>query len=309
MGCLRLTYWQKSLGLKVEKGNLNPLSNSSAGVYRYGFNGMEKDDEVSGSGNHTDFGARGYSNRLGRWWSVDKVVKPQLSSYQFGRDNPILFIDPDGNTEYIYYTYINEKGETYIQLVQDGSTFAYHWDSEYNTDGSETYYVQPYDVIKRVTIDKSSGKTVTTEGLTTERKSKLNFAQAAGSDQKSGIYFMDPNGNATPLNQALTGDVDIINLNGGLDALLALQVAGKQALVLSKGMTKTIVDATKVIKKTTEKVGKSMDGAEIKKEEVVSGDSVKTNHHWNKQKDGRYRIDSSTYTFYKDGKKIEEITE
>ena len=49
MGCLRLTYWQKSLGLKVEKGNLNPLSNSSAGVYRYGFNGMEKDD----SGNST----------------------------------------------------------------------------------------------------------------------------------------------------------------------------------------------------------------------------------------------------------------
>ncbi|MBL4704343.1 MAG: hypothetical protein JKY54_07470, partial [Flavobacteriales bacterium] len=40
--------------------------------YRFGFNGMEKDDEVkSGTGNHYNFGARCYDARLGRWLSLD----------------------------------------------------------------------------------------------------------------------------------------------------------------------------------------------------------------------------------------------
>ena len=41
--------------------------------YRYGFNGMEKDDEVKGSGNSYDFGARMYDSRLGRWLSIDAL--------------------------------------------------------------------------------------------------------------------------------------------------------------------------------------------------------------------------------------------
>jgi len=40
---------------------------ASSEDYRYGFNGKEKDDEVKGSGNSLDFGARMYDSRLGRW--------------------------------------------------------------------------------------------------------------------------------------------------------------------------------------------------------------------------------------------------
>jgi len=96
MGCLRLTYWQKSLGLKVEKGNLNPLSNSSAGVYRYGFQGQEKDDEVSGSGNSYTAEFWQYDSRLGRRWNVDPVVQFQISSYATFNNNSIYFVDSDG---------------------------------------------------------------------------------------------------------------------------------------------------------------------------------------------------------------------
>ena len=63
---------------------------------------MEKDDEVRGEGNHIDFGARGYDPRVARWLTRDKVVKPHLSSYIFGRNNPIIFIDPDGNDDYYF---------------------------------------------------------------------------------------------------------------------------------------------------------------------------------------------------------------
>ena len=39
---------------------------SCLNLYRYGFNGMEKDDEVSGSKNYYNFGARMYDSRIGR---------------------------------------------------------------------------------------------------------------------------------------------------------------------------------------------------------------------------------------------------
>ena len=72
-------------------------SDSSFG-YRYGFNGQEGDDEVAGEGNSYDFGARIYDSRLGRWMSVDPLMKkyPSLSAYSFVGNCPILFIDPDG---------------------------------------------------------------------------------------------------------------------------------------------------------------------------------------------------------------------
>jgi len=71
----------------------------SKGEYRYGFNGMEKDNELKGEGNSLDFGARIYDSRLGRWLSRDPLEKnfPSLSPYQFVENKPISLIDPDGN--------------------------------------------------------------------------------------------------------------------------------------------------------------------------------------------------------------------
>jgi hypothetical protein len=40
------------------------------GVYRFGFNGKEKDDEVKGEGNNLDFGARIYNSKFRRWLSL-----------------------------------------------------------------------------------------------------------------------------------------------------------------------------------------------------------------------------------------------
>jgi RHS repeat-associated protein len=70
----------------------------SSGNFPYGFNGKLKVDEISGDGNHIDFGARGYDTRLGRWWSIDPLFAkyPYQSPYDFAINNPILFIDKDG---------------------------------------------------------------------------------------------------------------------------------------------------------------------------------------------------------------------
>ncbi len=63
------------------------------------FNGMEKIEDLNGSGNALDFGARIYDARLGRWLSVDNRFKeiPSEAPYVGIGNMPIKFYDPDGN--------------------------------------------------------------------------------------------------------------------------------------------------------------------------------------------------------------------
>jgi RHS repeat-associated protein len=66
--------------------------------YRYAFNGMEHDPEVSGDGNSYTTEFRGYDPRLGRWKSLDPLMAkfPHSSPYVGFADNPIIYIDPYG---------------------------------------------------------------------------------------------------------------------------------------------------------------------------------------------------------------------
>jgi RHS repeat-associated protein len=66
--------------------------------YRYGFNGMEKDDEMKGNGNSYDFGARLYDSRIGRFLSIDPYSNyfSSTSDYIFAANTPIMAIDYDG---------------------------------------------------------------------------------------------------------------------------------------------------------------------------------------------------------------------
>lgn len=75
-----------------------PKRNLEVSPYRFAFNGKERDDEVKGSGNSYDFGARIYDERLGKWWSVDPKFKkyPGISTYNYTFNNPIIFVDPNG---------------------------------------------------------------------------------------------------------------------------------------------------------------------------------------------------------------------
>jgi len=68
-------------------------------AYRYGFNGKENDDDVGkGTGNQQDYGMRIYDPRVGRFFSEDPLFKnfPWYSVYQSTGDNPIKYIDLDG---------------------------------------------------------------------------------------------------------------------------------------------------------------------------------------------------------------------
>lgn len=67
--------------------------------YRWGFNkGSEKDNEISGQGNHYTTLYRSYNSRLGLWLNTDPEEEsyPEVSPYCSMDNNPIRNNDPDG---------------------------------------------------------------------------------------------------------------------------------------------------------------------------------------------------------------------
>ena len=85
-------------GLKHKGYNNVISSNGNSTAQKYGFGGKELNQEL-GIQWH-DFGARNYDASLGRWMNLDPLAEiPQnlsLSPYNFVKNNPVKFIDPDG---------------------------------------------------------------------------------------------------------------------------------------------------------------------------------------------------------------------
>ncbi|MCA6438219.1 MAG: hypothetical protein IM592_17295, partial [Bacteroidetes bacterium] len=110
-------------------GSPMPGRNFNASNYRYGYNGKENDNEVKGTGNSLDFGARVHDPRLGRFLSTDPLstTYPSISPYCFAANDPIRFIDVDGKgpgdrviifTGNILIPFIQQRTPTMDQLYK-----------------------------------------------------------------------------------------------------------------------------------------------------------------------------------------------
>lgn len=107
MGCLKISYYEQERALEVnpifftravEKNANTPIFCLSSS--RYGFNGMEKDNEVKNiTGAHYTTFWRQYDPRLGRWFSIDPETAKYAdqSPYAFSFNNPINLNDPEGD--------------------------------------------------------------------------------------------------------------------------------------------------------------------------------------------------------------------
>ena len=71
-------------------------STADSGVYRFGFNGHEKNDEIQGTGHSVSAQYWQYDPRLGRRWNIDPEVKFWESSYACFSNNPIFIFDKIG---------------------------------------------------------------------------------------------------------------------------------------------------------------------------------------------------------------------
>jgi RHS repeat-associated protein len=71
-------------------------------TYRFGFQGQEGDDEVSGEGNSYTAEFWQYDSRLGRRFNVDPIFKEYESPYACFGNSPISVIDPNGADSTFY---------------------------------------------------------------------------------------------------------------------------------------------------------------------------------------------------------------
>lgn len=79
-------------------GSQMPGRSFNSPDYRYGFNGMEKDDEVTGSsGNNYTATFWEYDARTGRRWNLDPQPVAWWSPYSTFYGMPIKFSDPNGD--------------------------------------------------------------------------------------------------------------------------------------------------------------------------------------------------------------------
>ncbi len=91
-------YYPNTTTANYPFGMLMPGRTYSSEEYGYGFNGKEKDDEVSNQGNCYDYGFRIYNSRLGKFLSIDPLAKSYSwnSPFAYAENSPIAFIDLDG---------------------------------------------------------------------------------------------------------------------------------------------------------------------------------------------------------------------
>ncbi|MCB9059858.1 MAG: hypothetical protein H6627_14930 [Calditrichae bacterium] len=72
---------------------------AAANSYRYGFNGQEKSLEIDQDGASMTAEFWQYDARIGRRWNVDPVIKDWESPYSTFSNNPILRVDPNGDSD------------------------------------------------------------------------------------------------------------------------------------------------------------------------------------------------------------------
>jgi RHS repeat-associated protein len=117
LGNARLTFTDKNANGQIDMSNVGtvneviqeshyyPFGLDMPGVWindsgvldnQYKYNGKELNGDFGL--NLMDYGARWYDASVGRWWAVDPLAEKykRWSPYNYGMDNPVRFIDPDG---------------------------------------------------------------------------------------------------------------------------------------------------------------------------------------------------------------------
>ncbi len=147
-----------------------PGRNANSGDYRYGFNGMEKDDNVKGLGNSYTTEFRQYDLRVGRWLSLDPLMAefPWQSPYVDFDNTPIYFVDIKGLEAETTIVGENDDGTyTVLDWIDDGKT----------------------DIITQ--SGEKIGNSLTTHSFVSDNGCAVEGAQINLNDNSGQIFFND----------------------------------------------------------------------------------------------------------------------
>ncbi len=103
--------------------------NTNLSDYRFGYQGSEMDNEHKGDGNSYTTFFRQHDPRLGRWFSMDPefAAFPSKSPFMSNSNNPIIFIDPLGDTDFytVHGKWIGTDGiENGLRTIVKSSDYA-----------------------------------------------------------------------------------------------------------------------------------------------------------------------------------------
>ena len=96
--------WQKSaldyttFGSSIPELQYAYSDGADTSKYRFGFNGQEKDNEVSGEDNSYTAEYWQFDSRLGRRFNIDPKSLRGVSGYSCFLNNPIVFVDQNGDS-------------------------------------------------------------------------------------------------------------------------------------------------------------------------------------------------------------------
>ncbi len=138
-------------------GMAMPGRNYQNDKYRYGFNGKEKDKDISVG--DLDFGARIYDGRIGRWLSLDPLQRkyPNESHYAYVSGSPLIFADKDGRDKIITITYIDKDGKSGTTTTVIKDKYINYQRIDKPGFGNDIYV--RYDEVVNIVVDFSKGET------------------------------------------------------------------------------------------------------------------------------------------------------
>ncbi|ATL49388.1 hypothetical protein COR50_20625 [Chitinophaga caeni] len=155
----------------------------NGGGYRFGMNGQEKVDEISGSGNHYTAPFWEYDPRIGRRWNIDPILKRYESSYATFANNPIGITDRLGNDTVLYTQNSGWKLNAFTKKGGDPRNIIYTVNelaSNYNAkDPWATARVLLYEVGSKVK-DPSVKKGITGKSLPSNHPLSFNAETGKG---------------------------------------------------------------------------------------------------------------------------------